>query len=451
MRIHVVGIGGIGMSGIAILLKERGYEITGSDVKESPMVKKLKESGIRVWIGHERKNVHGADVVVRSSAVKDDNVEVEEAKRLGIPVLSRAEILADIMKLKEGIAVAGTHGKTTTSSMIATVFWNAGFNPTILVGGRLPFLGGINASEGKGKWIIAEADESDGTFLKLIPTLSVITNIDSDHLDFYKNFDNLLQSFVEFANRTAFYGKVFLCGECENVLKVLGKIYKRKVVYGFSESFDLNAKILSKTSFKTTFEVKMNGKSLGAFTLNIPGKHNILNALACIGVSVEAGVPLSVIRESLENFKNAKRRMEIKGTVRGITFVDDYAHHPTEMKVSYTALKDAFPGRRIVVLFQPHRFSRVKMLWEEFVSTLKEMENVFLTDIYPAGEKPIEGVSSEKLAMESGAEYLGSLETACRKISKVLKENDVFVSMGAGDVTKAYDYISEFLTASCSN
>ncbi len=441
IRVHIVGIGGIGMSGIALILKSRGYLVKGSDIRESPMVKKLREEGIEVFIGHKPENVHGADVLIHSSAVKENNVEIQEARRLGIPVVPRADVLADLMRFKEGIAVAGTHGKTTTSSMIASVLHQSGTNPTILVGGRLSILGGANAQTGKGKWLVVEADESDGTFLKLNPTLSVITNIDSDHLDYYGNFETLVKAFEDFANRTAFYGKVFLCGECPNVRRIVGSIYKRKVVYGFGTSFDFGADNVTPVGLGSLFNVYYRGKPLGRVKLNVPGRHNVLNALAAIGVLLEAGVPFREISERLETFRNAGRRMELKGTVSGVTFIDDYAHHPTEIAASYSALRSSFPDRRIVVLFQPHRFSRTRLLWNEFISVLKEIENLYIVDIYPAGEPPMDGITAKRLAEECGAEYLGSLEKGCMKLASLLEPGDVFLSMGAGDVTKAFDMI----------
>ena len=442
LKVHIVGIGGIGMSGIALVLKGQGYEVQGSDIKESSMFKKLKEKGIEVFIGHRAENVRGASLVIHSSAVKPDNVELLEARRLGIPVIPRADILSDIMRFKEGVAVAGTHGKTTTSSMIATVFHMAGLKPTILVGGRLSILGGVNAQSGDGNWLVAEADESDGTFLKLTPTISVITNIDADHIDHYGSFENLKRAFAEFANRVSFYGKVFLCGECPNVREILPEVYKRKAIYGFNEEFDLYAGEVNSMGLGSIFDVYYKQKRLGRVKLNVPGKHNVLNALAAVGVSLEAGIPFPYIAESLEAFRNASRRMELKGTVNGITFVDDYAHHPTEIKSSYEALKTSFPERRVVVLFQPHRFSRTSLLWKEFVEVLKEIDNLYICDIYPAGEKPIEGVNSRKLAEECGAVYGGSLQETCKAISSVLKPGDVFLSMGAGDVTKAFELIT---------
>lgn len=441
MVVHIVGIGGIGMSGIALILKSKGYGVQGSDIAENQMVKKLKEKGIKVFIGHKRENLKGADVVIHSSAIKEDNPEIVAAREMGIPVIPRADILSDIMRFKEGIAVAGTHGKTTTSSMISKVLFESGLKPTILVGGRLSFLGGVNAVEGEGKWLVAEADESDGTFLKLTPTFSVITNIDADHLDRYGSLKNLKFAFTEFANRVSFYGKVFLCTECPNVKSIIPKIYKRKATYGFRDA-DFTVTNVNFLKLGSVFEVNYKGKRLGRVKLNVPGKHNILNALGALSVCLEVGIPFPQVSEYLEEFRNASRRMELKGTVNGVTFVDDYGHHPTEILASYEALKTSFPDRRIVVLFQPHRFSRTALLWKEFVETLKNIDNLYLCDIYPAGEQPIEGISSEKLAKECGGIYCGSLEKACEVVKKELQPGDVFLSLGAGSVTKAFELIT---------
>jgi len=439
VKIHIVGIGGIGMSGIALILKGRGYEVQGSDLKESSMVKKLREKGIKVFIGHRPENLKGAEVVIHSSAVKEDNPEIVEAKRLGIPVIPRSDTLADIMKIKESVAVAGTHGKTTTSSMISSVFFKSGLKPTILVGGSLSFLGGYNAVQGEGEWIVAEADESDGTFLKLNPTLSVITNVDADHLDYYGSLENIKEAFLEFANRTSFYGKVFVCGECSNLREIYPKIYKRKASFGLSPEWDFWAEGITPIGLGTIFEVYYRGKRLGRVKLNVPGRHNVLNALGAIAVSLEVGIPFGQIAEKLEEFRNAKRRMELKGTYGGITFIDDYGHHPTEIEASYRAIKEAFPERRLVVLFQPHRFTRTRALWSEFVRVLKEVENLFICDVYPAGEEPIEGITSERLAKECGALYCGSLKEAVEVLRGELRPGDVLLTLGAGDVTKFFN------------
>jgi len=438
LRVHVVGIGGIGMSGIALILKGRGFEVQGSDIRESSMVKRLREKGIKVFVGHHPENVKGADVLIHSSAVKEDNPEIAEARRRKIPVIPRSDVLADIMKLTESIAVAGTHGKTTTSSMISRILYGAGLKPTILVGGSLSFLGGYNAVQGEGKWLVAEADESDGTFLKLNPTLSVITNVDADHLDYYGSFKRIKEAFLEFANRTSFYGKLFACIDCPNTKEVYRKVYKRKSSFGLSPEADFQARGVVPVGLGTIFEVYYRGKRLGRVKLNVPGKHNIVNALGAIAVSLEVGIPFSEIAQGLEEFKNAKRRMELKGSFRGITFFDDYGHHPTEIEASYRAIKEAFPDRRVVVLFQPHRYTRTASLWKEFIRVLKGIENLYICDIYPAGESPIEGITAERLAKECGAPYCGGLKEAVEYLKGELRPGDVLLTLGAGDITNFF-------------
>lgn len=442
MRIHIVGIGGIGMSGIAMILKEKGYEVQGSDILESKIIQTLRAKGIKVFIGHNEKNVKDADILIYSSAIKPNNVELVKASKIGIPIIPRADVLADIMRFKEGIAVAGTHGKTTTSSMIATILIKAGLKPTVLIGGKLPLLNDDNALSGTGKYLVAEADESDGTFLRLTPSISVVTNVDADHLDFYGSIENVKKAFKDFANRTSFYGLSVLCGECPNVRSIIPKVYKRKCIYGFSDSFDIYARDIELFTNQSVFSVFAKGKEFGRFKLNVPGKHNVLNALAAIAVSLEIGIEPLSITKGLEEFRNAKRRLEIKGIVNGVTFVDDYAHHPTEIDATLDALRIAFPNRRIVILFQPHRFSRTKFLWNSFIKTFKGKQNVFFTDIYPASEKPIQGIDANLLADACSCTYLGNLKSACNEISKFLKPGDVFVSMGAGNITDAFDMLN---------
>ncbi len=426
------------MSGIALILKGRGFEVQGSDIKENSMVKRLRERGIKVFIGHSPQNVEGADVLIHSSAVKGNNPEIVEARRRGIPVIPRSDILADIMKLTESIAVAGTHGKTTTSSMISKILYSAGLKPTILVGGSLSFLGGYNAVQGEGKWLVAEADESDGTFLKLNPTLSVITNVDADHLDYYGDLGRIKEAFLEFANRTSFYGKLFACIDCENTKEIYQKVYKRKCSFGLSPEADFQARGVVPVGMGSVFEVLYRGKPLGRVKLNVPGRHNVINAVGAVAVSLEVGVPFNEIAQGLEEFRNAKRRMELKGSYRGITFFDDYGHHPTEIEVSYRAIKEAFPDRRIVVLFQPHRYTRTASLWSEFIKVLKGIENLYICDIYPAGEGPIEGVTAQRLARECGALYCGNLKEASEHLKKVLRPGDILLTLGAGDITNFF-------------
>ncbi|WP_022847749.1 MULTISPECIES: UDP-N-acetylmuramate--L-alanine ligase [unclassified Desulfurobacterium] len=444
-HVHFIGIGGIGISGLAYLFKKEGYYVTGSDIRESETTKFLEREGIKVFIGHKKENVEGADVVIHTSAVKRSNPEIVAALERGIPVIPRCDALSELMRFREGIAVAGTHGKTTTSSMISKIFYDAGVEPTILVGGKLDFLGFTNAYYGKSRVMIAETDESDGTFLKVLPSVSVVTNIDADHLDFYKNIETIKHSFAEFANRVSFYGKVFLCGECENVREILPFIYKRKIVYGFSKEFDLCACNVKQEGLSVEFEVLFKGRLEGKIHLPIPGKHNVLNALAAVGVSLEAGISFNEIAESLSTFKNAKRRAEIKGEEAGVVVIDDYGHHPTEIENTYKGIKDAYPDRDILVLFQPHRYTRTKLLWNEFADVLSRIDNLFLVDIYPAGEMPIESVSAEKLARFCGGTYVGSVDEAVFHILPLLKSNTVLLTLGAGDVYLAGEKILKHL------
>ncbi|SNR88032.1 UDP-N-acetylmuramate--L-alanine ligase [Desulfurobacterium atlanticum] len=435
-NLHFIGIGGIGISGLAYLFKKEGYNVTGSDIKESDTTEFLKKENIKIYIGHRKENVENSDVVIHTTAAKETNPEIVAAKEKGIPVIPRCDALSELMRFKEGISVAGTHGKTTTSSMIAKVLFDAELDPTILVGGKLDFLEGKNAHYGKSSLMVAETDESDGTFLKILPSISVITNIDSDHLDFYKTLENIKSSFVEFANRTSFYGKVFLCGECKNVMEILPKIYKKKVIYGFNPEFEFSAKNIKSVNGKTKAEILYKGKTLGTLTLTIPGKHNILNALAAVALGLEAGIPFEKITCSLENFKNAKRRMELKGCCNNILIFDDYGHHPTEIEATYQGLKETFPERKIYVVFQPHRYTRTKALWKEFIKTLKKIDNLTITAIYSAGEEPIEGICGEMLAKLSGAEYGKNFEEIESRLLKKLKPGDIVLTMGAGNIYK---------------
>ncbi len=439
-RIHFVGIGGIGMSGLAILFKDMGYLVSGSDVKESENVKNLKKLGIKVFIGHRPENVEGAQVVIYSSAVPKDNVELVAARSKGLPVIPRADILSELMRFKEGVAVAGTHGKTTTTSMIATIFHRAGLQPSILVGGRLEWLDGLNAVSGKSEILVAEADESDGTFLKLTPALSVITNIDSDHLDFYGNLENVKSAFCEFANRTSFYGSVILCIDCQNVREIKDKIYKKTVTYGFS-SQEFRISNFQQSGFKSSFSLSYREKPLGTVQLNVPGVHNALNATAAIIAALEFGIPFENAKEFLSDFKNAKRRLEEKGQANGVLVIDDYGHHPNEIKNTLNSLKEAFPDKRLVVLFQPHRFSRTKHLWNDFVNLLSNVDNLFIMDIYPAGEEPIDGIDSESLAKLCGATYAGDAERAEEILLDFLKSGDLLLTLGAGNVYKVGESI----------
>lgn len=451
-KIHFVGIGGIGMSGIAEVLHNMGYEITGSDIRESDTVRRLKELGIKISIGHSESNVNSTDVVVYSSAVKDDNPEILKAKSLGIPVIPRAEMLAELCRLKYSILVAGAHGKTTTTSFIATVLNDAGFDPTVVVGGKLKSLG-TNAKLGGGDFLVAEADESDGSFLKLSPTISVITNIDREHLDYFKTLRKIKRAFLEFANKVPFYGVSILCRECRHLRDLIPQINRRFITYGFDSAADFYAKNISYSPPYLQFEAYYRKNSLGKFDITIPGKHNVLNALATIAVGKELSIPVDKIRESLRNFTGIGRRFEFKGERRGIRFYDDYGHHPTEIKAVLETAKWLKP-KRLCIIFQPHRYTRTRDLMEQFVRVLKEVigkgDILFLMDIYPAGESPIEGVSGEILAQKLKSAGVNvyfdkDRERLKELILNQLSSGDFVFTIGAGDVYKIGEAVRDSL------
>ncbi len=451
-KIHFVGIGGIGMSGIAEVLYNMGYTVTGSDIKESETVKRLKSFGIKVFIGHSRDNIDNTDVVVYSSAVKQDNPELIKAKSLGIPVIPRAEMLAELCRLKYSILVAGAHGKTTTTSLIATVLTDAGFDPTIVIGGKLKSIG-TNAKLGQGEFLVAEADESDGSFLKLTPAVAVITNIDREHLDYFKTLRKIKKAFLEFGNKVPFYGVSILCRECRHVRDLIPHLTRRYVTYGFDEGSDFRAGNIEYLSPKVSFEAFYRGKSLGRFAITVPGKHNVLNALATIAAAKELSIPLERVKESLENFTGIGRRFEFKGEKRGIKFYDDYGHHPTEIKA---VLKTAvwLKPQRLCVIFQPHRYTRTRDLMEQFIhvfkETLRKKDCLFLMDIYPAGEPPIEKVSGEVLYeklknADVNVIFNPDKEKIKDDILGELKQGDVVFTVGAGDVYKIGESLIETL------
>ncbi len=451
-KIHFVGIGGIGMSGIAEVLKNMGYTVSGSDIKESDTVRRLRNLGIEVFIGHSAENLDESDVVVFSSAVKPDNPELLKAKSMGIPVIPRAEMLAELCRLKYSVLVAGAHGKTTTTSLIATLLTDSGFDPTVVVGGKLKSLG-TNAKLGQGEFLVAEADESDGSFLKLTPTIAVITNIDREHLDYFKNLRRIKRAFLEFANKVPFYGVSVLCKECRHIKDLIPHLNRRYTTYGFSEDADFFAKNITYKAPYVNFEAYYRNKDLGKFRITVPGKHNVLNALATIAVSQELSIPLDKVKDSLQNFKGIGRRFEFKGEKRGIRFYDDYGHHPTEIKaVIKTALW--FKPERLCVIFQPHRYTRTRDHMDEFVqvfrSTLRKKDILFLMDIYPASESPIDGVSSEVLyrkMRDSGinVKYNPDNESMKVDILRNLKKGDMVFTIGAGNVYKIGEGLLEKL------
>lgn len=439
--IHFVGIGGIGMSGIAEVLHNLGYEITGSDIKESETTNRLKNLGIKIFIGHNRENINNAHVVVTSSAVSTNNPEVLEAKKRSIPVIPRAEMLAELGRLKYGILVAGAHGKTTTTSLIATIVGEGGLDPTVVIGGKLKSMGS-NAKLGQGDYLVAEADESDGSFLKLNPTIAVITNIDKEHLDFFKDIQQLKAAFLSFINKIPFYGIAVVCLENEHLPEIIPYIQRKFITYGFSEAADVYARDIKHAGAKMTFEAVYKGKSIGIFVLPIPGRHNVLNSIAAIAVAIELQVPIDVIKKGLANFSGIQRRFELKGDVKGIKIFDDYGHHPSEVKATLKAARECFNGSRLFVLFQPHRYTRTRDLMDEFAASFSNADKLFLMDIYPASERPIEGISSEVLAQrirDTGFDnltYIPDRKEMMEKIAYEMKQGDVLITLGAGDVYK---------------
>lgn len=436
-RIHFVGIGGIGMSGIAEVLLNMGYEISGSDIGESATVKRLMDLGAKIHIGHSADNVEGTGVVVISSAIKADNPEVLRAKEINIPVIPRAEMLAELMRLRYGIAVAGSHGKTTTTSMIAAVLSYGQLDPTIVVGGKVKAMG-TNARLGKGDFMVVEADESDGSFLRLSPVISVLTNIDEEHMDYYKDMEELERAFLSFLNKIPFYGLSVLCIDCPRVKSLSREFKKRILTYGFDQDAELRAQDVAISGFETKFNVFLKDSHLGPVCINVPGRHNAQNALAAIAVGMELGMSFEDASLGLSEFKGIDRRLQVKGEGRGILVIDDYAHHPREIEVTISTVKESQSGR-VVVIFQPHRYSRTKLLFEEFVEVLSRADMLYIIDIYSAGEDPIDGITSQKLFQslkETGhqnVQYLNGDDVVSTVIDN-LKPEDVVLTLGAGNV-----------------
>ncbi|MGH9836021.1 MAG: UDP-N-acetylmuramate--L-alanine ligase [Blastocatellia bacterium] len=452
-HIHFVGIGGIGMSGIAEVLLNLGYRISGSDAKLSPITERLQKLGAKVFEGHSGANIESAQVVVTSTAVRADNPEVVEAVRRQVPVIPRAEMLAELMRLKYGIAIAGSHGKTTTTSMVATVLDRAGLDPTVVVGGRVNTIGS-NAKLGHGDFMVVEADESDKSFLKLSPTIAVVTNVDLEHLDFYSGIEEIRSCFVQFVNKAPFYGSVIICLDDPNIQMIIPQITRRVMTYGMRAHAEISAFSvqISRESFGSDFAVRRKGEELGRIKLNVPGEHNVLNALAAVAVGLDLEVEFPVIAQGLEAFRGAERRFQIKGLVEGerngILVVDDYGHHPTEIRATLSAAKTS--GRRLVVLFQPHRYTRTAALREEFARSFYDADVVLLSDIYAASEDPIEGVTSQALAEEiekfghRRARYIGGVEQGKQALLDVVQSGDLVLTLGAGNVWRAGE---EFLGA----
>ncbi len=439
-KIHMVGIGGSGMSGIAEVLHNLGFTITGSDLKKSEVTERLEKLGIKIHYGHRPENIDNAQILVISTAIPPENPEVVAAKEKGIPVIRRAEMLAELMRIKYSVAVSGSHGKTTTTSMIGTVLEKAGLDPTLVVGGRLRGLG-TGAKIGQSEFLVAEADESDGSFLMLFPTLAVITNIDREHLDTYGNFENLKKAFIKFANSVPFYGAAIVNLDDPNNQDILPEIKKRIITYGLKRQAEINARDITLSNSGSRFKVFKNDEEITEVELKIPGIHNVKNALAAFAVGLEMDISPDVIKEALKEFKGVMRRMEIKGVINNITFMDDYGHHPSEIDAVLETLGRFWQGR-IIVIFQPHRYTRTKLLYHEFGKVFHEADIVIITKLYPAGEKPIPGIDSSIIYEEvkkSGhkAVYLVEDREEVKKfVLDQLKPGDLVLTLGAGDVWK---------------
>jgi UDP-N-acetylmuramate--alanine ligase len=437
--IHFVGIGGVGMSGIAEILVNLGYRVTGSDVKRTDAVERLERLGAKVFIGHDAAHAEGAHVVVYSSAVARDNVEVHAARQRQVPVIPRAEMLAELMRLKYAIAVAGTHGKTTTTSMVGAVLAEGRYDPTIVVGGRVTALGS-NARLGQGEFLVAEADESDGSFLRLTPTIAVVTTIDAEHLDHYENLDAIGDAFVLFVDKVPFYGCAVLCLDQPNIQRLIPRITKRIVTYGLESNADIVARRITLSGMTSRFEVVTGDTVLGDCELHVPGRHNVANALAAIAVGLELEIPFVTIARGLAGFAGVQRRFQIRGEVAGIRVVDDYGHHPVEIQATLAAAKAAFDCR-VVTVFQPHRYTRTQHLRQEFLTAFNQADVLFVLDIYPAGEPPIPGVTAEDLADGIRAHghrnvtYLGGNRAEIlQHLVDVVRPGDLVLTLGAGDV-----------------
>ncbi len=440
-HIHFVGIGGIGMSGIAELLLNLGYKVSGSDIQTSDITDRLKKLGGIIYQGHSENHISEADVVVTSSAIGTGNPEVEAAEQAAIPVIPRAEMLAELMRLKYSVAIAGAHGKTSTTSIVASVLAKGGLDPTVVIGGKLKSIGS-NAVLGQGDFIVAEADESDGSFLKFSPTIAVVTNIDREHLDYYADLDAIKAVFLEFLDRVPFYGLAVLCLDNEPIQDLIPKIKKRYTTYGMSSQADFQIREVEFVSQKSRFSIYHRGNRLGEINLNLPGIHSVYNATASIAVGMELDIPFNDIKSALETVEGVQRRLEIKGETNGITVIDDYGHHPTEIKITLKALAENWPNRRKVVVFQPHRYTRTRALFDDFTRAFYQSDLLVVLPIYAAGENKIAGVSGQALC--EGIRAHGHKEVYCAQdfeaavshLKQILKPGDILLSLGAGDVWK---------------
>ncbi|HEX8285085.1 MAG TPA: UDP-N-acetylmuramate--L-alanine ligase [Pyrinomonadaceae bacterium] len=451
-QVHFVGVGGIGMSGIAEVLLNMGFRVSGSDLRRSDVTARLESLGAKIYEGHAAENVSGAHVVVRSTAVRGDNPEVLEARRRSIPVIPRAEMLGELMRLKpHTVAVAGSHGKTTTTSMIATVLAHAGLDPTVVVGGVVGAMGS-NARLGKSDLMVVEADESDRSFLMLSPTFTVVTNIDREHMDSYSDMDDVRKTFADFVNKVPFYGASVLCLDDPHVQAVIPEVVRRRITYGLSAQADIAAReVRYDQKFGSIYQARLMGEPVGEVSLQVPGLHNIYNSLAAIAIGLELEVPFATIAKALSQFNGVNRRFQVKGEAGGVIVVDDYGHHPTEIRATLVAAKLGAAGRRMVVLFQPHRYTRTRDLMDEFARSFNNADVLMVTDVYAASEQPIEGVSGEALvdAVSSfghkDARHAGSVEDATRALLEEVREGDMVITLGAGNVYRAGEQLVELL------
>lgn len=442
-HIHMVGIGGIGMSGMAEILLHLGYRVSGSDQSASETTDRLKELGATLYFSHDSSNINGADVVVYTSAVKaDENEETREALSRQIPVIKRAEMLAELMRMKYGIGIAGTHGKTTTTTMAGHIIQDGNFDPTIIVGGRVHSFDKTNAVVGKGDIIIVEADEYDRTFLMLSPSIAVITNIEAEHLDIYDDLEDVKKAFTEFANKVPFYGAVIICLDDPEAGSILPDIKRRVITYGYNPQAMLRAVKISHHACRCSFSVIFDNKPLGSIDLNVPGDHNVKNALAAIAVGIELGIPFENIKSGLERFSGVFRRFQVKMETKDLIVIDDYAHHPTEVQATIQAARNGWPDRRIVAVFQPHLYSRTQQMYKEFGLSFFHAETLIVTGIYPSREKPIEGVTGQLISDTAkrfghkDVRYLKEIKQMPQMLKEVVQKDDIIITMGAGDIYK---------------
>lgn len=439
-HVHFVGVGGIGMSGLAEILRNLEFEVSGSDLRDGENTQALRALGVRIDVGHRAENVHDADVVVYSSAIKPSNPEIVRAIERGTPVIPRAEMLAELMRVKYGVAIAGSHGKTTTTSLVATVLRAAGLDPTVVVGGRMASFGS-NAKLGMGDLLVAEADESDGSFLRLTPTIAVVTNIDPEHLDHYGDYEQLKEAFLEFIEKVPFYGLAVLCLDHPQVQQLIPRVRRRHVTYGLSQQADYSARDIRIEGVVTHFRASRYGEDLGEFCVRLPGQHNVLNTLAAIAVADELEVPFDILREALQSFHGVARRFSVVDEPHGIALVDDYGHHPAEIRATLTAARRAFPGK-VRVAFQPHRFTRTESLFDEFAQAFNDADEVLLADVYAAGETAIPGADSEHLAEAIRAhghhrvDYVPNFDEIATRLAQGAEKGDVILTLGAGDINK---------------